>query len=498
MLQMPVASHGIQSDADEDDSECRCPGYYADECNANWWQGCNWADSCQCDENWVYTSKVFTGRYIRPTGASAGSPIYWEKMGKKYTISSCDMCDGDTSLAAEDRPCASWVEPGDDYIQRLTVDDNGPLDFQCAQHPNHQAYAATSPTVIEDQACHAMDHLMIQGCVNTPRSIQSGCNVADVRCCADVNTAGFDINTQTRTKNSSPNVACNSGGFPATFTFSSGLDATGLACNAGHCNDIDDSWCYESVTFEQAQEICASQSQRLCTRSEIEDDEACCGNGCGHNGHLIWFDNEGTETATHAQCSSNPTTISEITASDIRADDYANPVTTQLHGAVPFASSSSSCDNVAEGEGAAFSTGTNCFQNINDGEFGDADSDKAWIPGGTYNNRRFVGVRFDGVQSINTFTLARDRSGHHTDHIGAGNFRFEYTMEEGATYTTANGRWCSAGTFTRTDAALKVFRLTPHIQATAIRIVVPEDAAIDELEAWYQFDGNQDTVGGYD
>jgi hypothetical protein len=131
-------------------------------------------------------------------------------------------------------------------------------------------------------ACDAMAHMMIQGCNNSPRDIEPGCNVADVRCC------GMD------------GATCNSGNFPQTFSFLDGITSEGAACEAGACRDTPDTWCHSAVTFSQAQEICAANGERLCTRAEIQDD-VCCGNGCGHNGHLIWFSDE----LPPAQCAGN-------------------------------------------------------------------------------------------------------------------------------------------------------------------------------------------------
>jgi len=117
-----------------------------------------------------------------------------------------------------------------------------------------------------------MSHLMIQGCNNNPRELESG-GGADVRCCA--HDASY----------------CNSGYFPQSFTFLDGSTSEGSNCQAGHCDGGANSWCHSAVTFAQAQEICAAGGERLCTRAEIEDD-VCCGTGCGHNGHLIWFSDD--------------------------------------------------------------------------------------------------------------------------------------------------------------------------------------------------------------
>ena len=41
MLQMPVVENILQQD--EDDSECRCPGYFQEQCEEEAAQGCVWS-----------------------------------------------------------------------------------------------------------------------------------------------------------------------------------------------------------------------------------------------------------------------------------------------------------------------------------------------------------------------------------------------------------------------------------------------------------------------
>jgi len=122
-------------------------------------------------------------------------------------------------------------------------------------------------------ACDAMSHMMVQGCLNSPRDLEPDCNLADVRCCTMDGTS------------------CNSGSFPQTYTFLDGLVSDGTACEAGACDGVANTWCHSAVSFGQAQEICAATGERLCSRAEIEDD-VCCGTGCSHNSHLIWFSDE--------------------------------------------------------------------------------------------------------------------------------------------------------------------------------------------------------------
>merc|ERR1719329_318219 len=50
MLQMPVVNDALSSDFDT--SECRCPGYYQEECEAEWAQGCVWSDAGESNAHW--------------------------------------------------------------------------------------------------------------------------------------------------------------------------------------------------------------------------------------------------------------------------------------------------------------------------------------------------------------------------------------------------------------------------------------------------------------
>jgi hypothetical protein len=49
--------------------------------------------------------------------------------------------------------------------------------------------------------------------------------------------------------------------------------------------------CYNSVTFSEAESICAEAGQRLCTAHEL-DLGVCCGTGCWHDHRAIWVSQE--------------------------------------------------------------------------------------------------------------------------------------------------------------------------------------------------------------
>jgi hypothetical protein len=159
--------------------------------------------------------------------------------------------------------------------------------------------------------CEHMNHQMVQGCNNNPRDLEPDCGLADVRCC------------------SMDGTSCNSGSFPQTFTFLDGLVSEGTACQAGQCNGVADTWCHSAVSFEQAQEICAATGERLCSRAEIESD-VCCGTGCSHNAHLIWFSDDvptttlpPTPTGPEEQCNDRYEAEAAVRHGGVFASEHA-------------------------------------------------------------------------------------------------------------------------------------------------------------------------------
>jgi len=65
------------------------------------------------------------------------------------------------------------------------------------------------------------------------------------------------------------------------------------------CNDVGDhcdtsdlqGGCQSDKTYEEAVQVCADNSMRLCTESEITN-RVCCGTGCNFDGHQIWVAGE--------------------------------------------------------------------------------------------------------------------------------------------------------------------------------------------------------------
>jgi len=79
MLQMPVAQKTLH--ADEATAECRCPGYYQEQCVAEAAQGCIWSSAgtsnspwCQCDES-VVAPPFIPGPTVEPLPPVTAPPV---------------------------------------------------------------------------------------------------------------------------------------------------------------------------------------------------------------------------------------------------------------------------------------------------------------------------------------------------------------------------------------------------------------------------------------
>jgi len=183
-----------------------------------------------------------------------------------------------------------------------------------------------------------------------------------------------------------------------------------------------------------------------------------------------------------ATCSANAPQISLASDNSVGGDNVA----AQTQNAVPFGSGSlpGYCDNTQAGAGVSFGgNGIHCFDNINDGQYGNSQS---WIPNQN-GGQLFVGIAFDGIRSFSSFSLARDQGGEgHTyaDRTG-GSYELQYTAVANPTHTTPDAEWCSAGTFTRNTHLRMGFQLSEPVHATGVRLVVSDSAAcIDELEVY--------------
>jgi len=167
LLQMPVVEHNFEMDQED----CRCPGYYQEECEAEAAQGCVWSDAGSSNKHWcqclgedtrppvdpvtlTLPPSVQEPRFIRVEG---GTAIYWEVSGVKYWVSSCSLCDDSSSP----RPCESWTSEPQSYIDGLaTAGGYGSGDgsrFECPQHPLYAPVFPTTPppTVAEVAVCPA-------------------------------------------------------------------------------------------------------------------------------------------------------------------------------------------------------------------------------------------------------------------------------------------------------------------------------------------------------
>jgi len=73
MLQMRVVNEAKSIDLDT--SECRCPGYYKDECDAEWAQGCVWSDAGNSNGPWC---QCLNPPVVDPTIPPVDAPICCE------------------------------------------------------------------------------------------------------------------------------------------------------------------------------------------------------------------------------------------------------------------------------------------------------------------------------------------------------------------------------------------------------------------------------------
>eukprot|EP00929_Paragymnodinium_shiwhaense_P093763 TRINITY_DN54022_c0_g1_i1.p1 TRINITY_DN54022_c0_g1~~TRINITY_DN54022_c0_g1_i1.p1 ORF type:complete len:699 (-),score=136.09 TRINITY_DN54022_c0_g1_i1:68-2164(-) len=159
--------------------------------------------------------------------------------------------------------------------------------------------------------------------------------------------------------------------------------------------------------------------------------------------------------------------------------------------AVPFGSGSGSgCEDRQAGEGANFSTGIRCFQNINDGMTGNP---YAFVAGaGTVNGERFVGVRFRRLAKVVGLRLSSDD--FHKDHVNyaecSGNFHGKHKIQVTAVADAASGidsknAWETVGEVTRETAGFVYYKLVKPIETRALRIVLDSTTTcLDELEVY--------------
>ena len=119
---------------------------------------------------------------------------------------------------------------------------------------------------------------------------------------------------------------------------------------------------------------------------------------------------------------------------------------------------------------------------LNDGIYGNANS---WI-GNSADS--FAGVSFASAQTIDHLAFGRDNSPFYTDRA-EGTYLVQYTTVPGANETTPDASWTNIGALNIDPAdpnrALRhEYSFDPVAGATALRIVAPTGAAIDELEVY--------------
>jgi len=229
-----------------------------------------------------------SGNFPRTFTFSDGS----SKTGRECNAGDCNgdadaTCHDDVSFAQAVELCSSNGE------RLCTQEEIGVTCGTGCTHNHHYVWFSDDPPN------------MAQGCPGSSQAYDETSGA--VRCCSVDGTDG------------------NSGNFPRTFTFADGSSTTGRDCGAGECNNDASATCHDDVTFAQAEEMCRSNGERLCTRDEVS---VTCGTGCRHNHHLVWVSGfvQPPRAATSDGClTSNyvdgeyPTTIVDVDATNTAA-----------------------------------------------------------------------------------------------------------------------------------------------------------------------------------
>ena len=160
-------------------------------------------------------------------------------------------------------------------------------------------------------------------------------------------------------------------------------------------------------------------------------------------------------------------------------------VQSRVAGFYVFGSGSNHCgDNsgglaTAVGSGRPGVTGIHCFDNLNDGNYGNSYS---WIAGAT---NQVAGIQFPSPRAVAGIALARDKLGHHSDRTG-GTVTIQLTSVQGLTYSALVGTadWCSVGAAqTRSGGNSNYFQFSSAITVAALRIMASDSGSCyDELE----------------
>ena len=160
----------------------------------------------------------------------------------------------------------------------------------------------------------------------------------------------------------------------------------------------------------------------------------------------------------------------------------------QTEGVV-FGSNSLICEDTGAGQAVTAGSprvgvsGIHCWDNLNDGAYGNSFS---WIPGGSGGK---AGVMLPEVRTIVGIQFARDLTGNFADRAGA-----EVTVEYSATAgsdTSLNlwegdEGWASAGSVSGWRPTVRnYYRFSAPVQANAVRITASiGGTCIDELDIY--------------
>jgi len=297
MLQMPAVNEQLVTDEDE----CRCPGYYQEQCEAEAAQGCVWSDAGESNEPWCQCGAVPTP--VCCTAMTASCLSCQEGIDEdEYCARNPGQHDCPVTLPPP-------VEPTDPIPDGWTMtNENWNCRGSGSSVADHRLTASTNEECA--QACWAEGHV-IAALWSNNRNI--------CRCYDDCDGGGATHmpewpNTVMQkepeptgaTTDGCPRDNTNSGNYGGpvgdmsgeVIPFSVSQSATDTA-SVRCCSTAGDACETSSLeggcsallekTFAEAQEVCSTRGMRLCSRSEM-DNNICCNSGCWFNHHAVWVD----------------------------------------------------------------------------------------------------------------------------------------------------------------------------------------------------------------
>jgi len=153
-------------------------------------------------------------------------------------------------------------------------------------------------------------------------------------------------------------------------------------------------------------------------------------------------------------------------------------------------------DNLASSQGVAFawddaskSYANHTIAHLNDGKYGNANS---WLgaslPPSSIAPSEFVGVAFKSAVTVGGIAWGRDNQDEINERC-LGTYTVQYTIAVKPGKDTPDADWKTIGSVTYDEATKSPhlrnkYRFSEPVTATAIRLLVPNGACIDELEVY--------------